>query len=225
MSSRSASARFRLKGVPKQAAEWVAETIRGFQTPPPLPSCDELGSGFWVDVEYLAGVGTPLTAGAKLSFGVLERGLAIAGVGQTTVALPYGRVVEVKVSGSGAWTSGGGFEGGGFGVGGAITGMAIGAALNALTTRSGVETIISVVYDEGELHFLSRTVTPDKLDRDLSVVRTALRRQVASTAADPPALDLHARLMELAALKEKGLLDDAEFATLKAKLLAEPPPA
>ena len=77
MSSRSATRAFRLKGVPKQAAEWVAETIRGFETPPPLPSCDELGSGFWVDVEYLAGVGTPLTAGAKLSFGVLERGLAI----------------------------------------------------------------------------------------------------------------------------------------------------
>ncbi len=43
---------------------------------------------------------------------------------------------------------------------------------------------------------------------------------VAAPAAAAPAVDLIAELQKLAALKEQGILDDAEFAAAKAKLLA-----
>lgn len=200
-------------------AEWVAETIR--ERASTAPPSGDLGSGFWLEVEYLAGVGAPLSAGMTLSFGVLERGLVLSRAG-VYLPLPYERIVDVAAGGPGAYETGGGFIGGGFGMEGAVMGMAIATALNALTTRTKVETIISVVYDEGELHFLSRMVTPEKLDLDLSVARSAIRRtrRVDTPVAPSPAVDVTARLVELAALKEKGLLDDAEFASLKAKLLA-----
>jgi hypothetical protein len=181
----------------------------------------ELGTGFWLDVQYLAGAGTPLTTGMEVSVGVLDRGFVVSRPG-TYIAIPYERVLQIGAGGRGAYQTGGGFVGGGFGLQGAAEGMGAAAALNALTTRTKVETVISVVYGDGELHFLSRTVTPQVLELELSGARSAIRRaQQASThvpqAATP---DLAGQVRELAALKDRGLLDAPEFAALKAKLLA-----
>jgi len=44
-------------------------------------------------------------------------------------------------------------------------------------------------------------------------------QQAAPAAATAPVVDMTAELQKLAALKEQGLIDDAEFAAMKAKVL------
>ena len=47
----------------------------------------------------------------------------------------------------------------------------------------------------------------------------AAQQATAAAAAPAPAVDLTAELQKFAALKEQGLIDDAEFSAMKAKLL------
>jgi hypothetical protein len=53
-----------------------------------------------------------------------------------------GDISTVEFAGPGKWQKGGRFFGGGFGVVGAAEGMLIAAALNSLTTKTGVTTVV-----------------------------------------------------------------------------------
>lgn len=67
------------------------------------------------------------------------------------IAVPYVNIVAFEIGGPGARKTGGGFFGGGFGGSGAAEGMLVPAALNMLTTRTKVDTVICVQTPEAEL--------------------------------------------------------------------------
>ena len=131
--------------------------------------------------------------------------------------------LRLDIEGAGAFRSGGGFMGGGFGLAGAAAGMLTASALNALTTRTGIETILHLQTPSAELFLYHGKVTPEALRRSLSPVFLRLRQNAVpdepeqSESGDDHVVD---RLHKLADLLDRGMISDEEFATLKAKLLS-----
>ena len=125
--------------------------------------------------------------------------------------------LSVTIEGAGAVTSGGGFFGGGIGLEGIAVGMLAAAALNALTTRTGIETIIHLETSTAELYLYHGLVTPDVLRRHLAPAFLRLRQQAAAdVGSGDHVID---RLSRLGDLLERGLIDQDEFAKLKAELI------
>lgn len=89
--------------------------------------------------------------------------------------LDYSDVIAIQVTGPGTISSGGGFIGGGFGVEGAITGIAIGALLNKLTTRTQVFTFIQIETVKGEIFLHYPGAEPGALRIELSPVFVQVR--------------------------------------------------
>jgi hypothetical protein len=75
--------------------------------------------------------------------------------------VPYKDVVALEIGGFGARQTGSGFVGGGFGLEGAAEGMLIASALNLLTTRTKVTTVICLQTPSAELFLQHTTETPD----------------------------------------------------------------
>jgi len=84
--------------------------------------------------------------------------------------------LSVDILGPGAVSRGGGFSGGGFGAEAAIEGMAVASVLNSMTTRTSIETIITVADDASEAFFLHQSATPEEVRRHLSPLFVSLRR-------------------------------------------------
>lgn len=155
------------------------------------------------------------------------------------VELDYARSFSIELSGPGRFTTGGGYVGGGFGLTGAAEGMAVAGLLNALTTRTQVQSVIALLSAEYEGFFLSQQHAPDELRRTLAPVFLRGRQLSANGAADARALDngsqarqdrtlavgaapgndLAETLERLASLHRAGALTDAEFSTAKAQAL------
>jgi len=72
--------------------------------------------------------------------------------------------------------TGGGFIGGGFGINGALQGMAIAAALNAITIKKKIHTLVALTTNFGELHLHTSAMDPGPLRIYLSDVFVRLRR-------------------------------------------------
>lgn len=134
--------------------------------------------------------------------------------------------LQIEIEGAGAIRSGGGLMGGGFGLEGAAVGMLAATALNALTTTTQIDTVIHLQTHIVELYLFYDRETPDVLRRRLSPVFLRLRQ---SRAADVPreasVTDSHVvdRLHKLADLLDRGLIDEVEFARLKADLMGQVP--
>ena len=137
----------------------------------------------------------------------------------TTV--PYDNVVALEIGGPGAQQAGGGFFGGGVGPQGAVEGIAIASALNLLTTRTKIDTVICLQTSSAELFLHCQHETPDALRIRLSQVFSTLREQTASvrSAGDPAGGHAVDRLAKLADLLDKGLISREEFDKLKPELL------
>lgn len=135
--------------------------------------------------------------------------------------LLYGDIEDVEIGGPGVVRSGGGFRGGGFGAAGAIEGMAIAAALNALTVRTKITTVIRVQASTSELFLLDTKLPPDQLRIHLSQPLAAIRAARAASEPPPAASPVSpvAELTKLASMLEGGLLTREEFDTLKARIL------
>lgn len=136
----------------------------------------------------------------------------------------YFLITALEIGGPGAQQTGGGFIGGGFGVEGAATGMLVGSALNLLTTRRRVKTVICLQEQDDELFLGYGGETPEQLRMRLSPVFTVLRQEESRRSTDPPtasAEPVHSvdRLAKLADLLEKGLITPEEFAKLKTDIL------
>jgi hypothetical protein len=137
----------------------------------------------------------------------------------------YEDITAIEIGGPGKRQTGGGFVGGGFGLEGAAEGMLVASALNMLTTRTKIDTVICLQTKTAELFLHSGDTAPDALRMRLSPVFTRLRQQhVASTssegaASDGPQRNIAERLAQLADLHARGALNDYEFSAAKAKLL------
>ena len=142
-----------------------------------------------------------------------------------TVTIPYTDITAIEFGGAGETQTGGGFLGGGFGLAGAAEGMLIASALNMLTVRRSVDTVICLQTRSAELFFHDDRTLGDALRIALSPVFSTLRTQAGrGTVAESPAASDHVveRLTKLADLLERGHLTDQEFQQMKRDLLAPP---
>ncbi len=121
--------------------------------------------------------------------------------------------------------TGGGYVGGGFGLQGAAEGVLIASALNQLTTKTRVDTVICLQTKTSELFLHTSGATPDQLRMELSAVFTMIRQAISnepesvSRGSSEHAVD---RLAKLADLLDRGLVDEDEFRRLKADILGPP---
>lgn len=94
----------------------------------------------------------------------------------------YRDLVKVEIGGPGVQTSGGGFSGGGFGAEAAAEGMVVASVLNALTSKTTVETLISICGVDGEAFLVHQVHAPLALRVKLSevFVRTRVARSADS---------------------------------------------
>jgi hypothetical protein len=178
------------------------------------------------ECRVLGGHGLPPNAGEtwELIFTADELRLFHA-LFEDVAVVPYADVTAIEIGGPGRTQTGGGFIGGGFGVEGAAEGMLVAAALNMLTTRTKIDTVICVQTRSAELFFHHGGMTPDALRMVLSPVFTRLRQQsaapTAADAEDPNGqhVDVVDRLAKLADLHASGALSNEEFSAAKTKLL------
>jgi len=190
----------------------------GSPSPETLEDADELRLD---DLVLLGGHGFPLVPkrSYEADFGPSE--VAITGPGREgveTIAIAYPDLTNLSIGGPGEIKEGGGFIGGGFGVEGFAVGAAAAGVLNALTTRSRIETLLGMRTAAGELVFLCSSVDPQALELGLSRVRALVQiaPQTEQGDADPAS-----QLSKLADLLERGYLDRDEFDRLKRNLLED----
>jgi len=130
--------------------------------------------------------------------------------------------LSLDIEGAGRVRSGGGFIGGGFGLQGAAAGMLVAGALNALTTTTGIETIVHMQTPSVEIFLLYDKEAPATLRQTMSPVFVRLRQSAAeipkSSGSDEHVVD---RLHKLADLHDRGAITDDEYALLKANLLSD----
>jgi hypothetical protein len=136
---------------------------------------------------------------------------------QPVAAADYSEVISLQLGGRGSVTTGGGWAGGGFGLTGIITGAVLAGALNQMTARSTIETIIHFQTTVGELILFNNQYTPEQLRIMLSpaLSRIEAAHRKANTSA-PSTID---QLRELGALRESGTITEDEFQSLKISLL------
>jgi len=153
---------------------------------------------------------------------VTSEGVRIDPAHSAQVFISYERITAFEISG-GVRRSGGGFVGGGFGLQGAADGMLIAAALNSLTTRTHINTVLCVQSTNAEIFFHVATVTPDALRIRLSPAFSALRNrpQKPAAASEAEGPDLVGRLQTLADMRTRELLTAEEFEELKAQVLGK----
>lgn len=143
----------------------------------------------------------------------------------TSWSVPIAALTLIDFGGPGAWQRGGRMIGGGFGVLGAAEGMLIASAINRLTVRKGVLTVIRLEAGAAMSTWWQHTVhPPEQLRIDLSWlvsdVNNRERGQIEPSAGSDAVGGLAAQLTQLAALHDRGILSDEEFAAAKARVLA-----
>jgi Predicted Zn-ribbon RNA-binding protein with a function in translation len=162
---------------------------------------------------------------------VIVTDLAAVSTGSSGVvaSIPWSEVRTLEVSGAGAITrsTGGGVIGGGFGAKGFVEGALVATAINALTRRTSttIETFVALNAGSRELMLLNTLLTPDILRvrlapafARLNAAREGAPRSHAVTAASQP--DRLTRLKMLGDLRDSRVLDDDEFESEKARILA-----
>ncbi len=200
----------------------VADRLRGFvegRRPVSTAALDGLPLRSCI---YIGGHGLPLEAGTPVTVVLSrERTILLDRSGTRLFEFPTEQLTAVEIGGPGAWQKGGRIVGGGFGALGAAEGMLIAAALNKLTARSGVTTVVELrAGAEMTAYFQHDIATPAQLSVELSWLLAAVRARPQTAAAPPAAgVDLAAQLRELAQLHAEGVLDADEFAAAKRRIL------
>ena len=151
-------------------------------------------------------------------------------------AVPYPEIEAVAIGGPGLVESGGGFSGGSVSgstnivdaVVGAVSSKAIAKALNSLTSRINIRTILQIQGDKCEIFLLHTWITPDdmriRLSHSIGVIRRARNTAPDTVENLKPSksfTDQIDALSKLASLLDKGLLTRDEFDSMKAKLISE----
>jgi Short C-terminal domain len=168
----------------------------------------------------VGGFGLGLKPGTVISFGFRREDVVLAApTGLTTILYP--QIRELEVGGRGAMQEGGGFIGGGFGLEGAAAGMLVASALNGLTSRTQVETLVNLRTENWGVIVHYGQQTPEQLRISL----TGPLAKVADQRRETPAAqsrDAAAQLSEVGELHSSGILTDEEFAAAKARILGQP---
>jgi hypothetical protein len=173
----------------------------------------------------LGGSGLPPKPSAIWELVFTDDAIRLVDIVGNEVIVPFSDVTAIEIGGPGARQSGGGFAGGGFGLAGAAEGMLIATALNLLTKRTSIDTLICIQTTTAELFLHHSEATPDSLRIRLSQVFTVLRRQHARPRESGHGGDAQMgaveQLTSLATMLERGLITNEEFQNLKADVLKQ----
>jgi hypothetical protein len=171
----------------------------------------------------VGGYGHGLSAGTHTNAVFRRDRIDIAGYYEgDRIEIFYEDVTAFEVGGRGEMRSGGGFMGGGFGVEGAAEGMIVASVLNALTSRTQIETIVSVRSPEVGIVLFWNEMTPMDLTTFLAPVFGRVEASQRPQAPVPQAAsDIASQLSSLAALHQQGALDDQEFQAAKRRVLGQ----
>lgn len=171
---------------------------------------------------HLGGSGYSFGENDVLAFGSDADGIRLKVVtADRLVHLPYSEVIDVTVDG-GVYQKGGGFSGGGFGVVGFAVGAAASMALNKVTTRTEIQTLVRITTNRGEINLYTNQITPSDLELSLSEVRTGIRQSMSHRdlqTATSPTNSLADELLKISELHKSGILSDEEFQAAKQRLI------
>ena len=171
---------------------------------------------------HVGGSGHGLSENDVVGFGSDEDGIELVHANsRSRIHLPYGDIIEISVDG-GVYQKGGGFAGGGFGLVGFAVGAAASMALNKVTTRTEVQTLVRITTNRGEVNLYTNQITPNDLEMSMSEIRTRIRQvnsqgQLQSPA--PNSTSLSDELLKISELHKSGVLTDEEFQAAKQRLI------
>lgn len=192
-------------------------------------------------VEVLGGAGWESKIGSTLYLTVSEHSVNLYDKTEPKkVILPVDEILNAEIGGHDRTYSSAGVSGGGFGVEGALTGMAIATAINLVTSRSDVKTIIRLATCNTEIVLLSKEIEPDDARLVLSTVYLHLMKkpgaevpitEIAGTnpvaimpqsfeATTRPKPSLSDEIKRLHGLMAEGVLTQSEVEAAKSKLLS-----
>jgi hypothetical protein len=92
-------------------------------------------------------------------------------------SLDWSELINIEIAGPGNVTRGGGFIGGGFGLDGAAEGMLVASVLNALTTRSSIQSLLGLLFRHQELWVLHDVLEPLALRVEMAPVFARMRSE------------------------------------------------
>src|ERR1700686_2181772 len=171
-------------------------------------------------LEAAGGTRLPIGSGCLIDFA--RDGITIKSAGGVTEQVPYEQVHALQVTGSTTRT-GGGAIGGGFGLEGMAEGMMVAGVINALTSRTSTFCVIRLATNSAEYVFASYDQNASVVQMLLTPVQPRIRRGQAAPQPPPvspvSASSIADELTKLAKLRDDGVLNDAEFASAKARLL------
>jgi hypothetical protein len=180
------------------------------------------------DLSLVDAGGSAIVKGSICTVACYADGIAVMPVGmlQGEEFWPYTKVTSLEVGGPGAIRRNAGMWG--FGIGG----IAAATAINRLTTKTTINTLVHLTTHTTEYVFLSHKYGVQPLQTSLTPVFTRMR--LASSAASPPlsppsatpgapalsgTASIADELAKLAQLRDSGVLSDEEFQSAKARLL------
>jgi len=171
----------------------------------------------------VGGFGHQLPNGMKLNaiFDRDEVRFTVVTQGSGSSSMRYRDITAFDIEGRGIIRTGAQIIGGGFGAVGAAEGMLAASLVNSLTARSRIETIINLRTENWGLYLFYDRMPPVNLKRDLSGAFAKVEAAQRGAHAELSKPDPVAQLAQLKNLHDSGALTADEFATAKAKLLAE----
>ncbi len=160
--------------------------------------------------------GSRIPSGTICDIDFASEGITIKG-NDLQEYLSYSEVQALQVTGKAQTTSAGVW---GFGA----EGMMLAAAMNAASRKTTIYSALRIAGRSSEYVFLRNEMHPDDLSMMLTPVQPRIRHaQALAPAAATPATSsgsIADELGKLAKLRDEGVLNDAEFAAAKARLLA-----
>ena len=145
--------------------------------------------------------------------------IALAVVGGETTIIPYSDVVTFEIEGRGVVKSGTRLMGGGFGLAGAAAGMLAATAINSLTSKTNIETVINIQADTKAVILFYDQVDPTNLKLQLSPAIARIEAAKRKAGSSPAPSNPVAQLAQLDELHKSGALSSGEFAKAKARII------
>jgi predicted RNA-binding Zn-ribbon protein involved in translation (DUF1610 family) len=169
----------------------------------------------------IGGYGHEMTAGSRINLRFEADGIHLVVPAGETSVISYDSVRSLDIEGRGVIRSGGGFMGGGFGAKGAVEGMLVASVLNSMTSKTQIETIISLRTRDWQLFLFWGQEPPDVLRRALAPVfgRLEAAREETAAQAMPSANSLASELAKLDELHRSGALSSEEFQAAKRRMI------
>jgi hypothetical protein len=198
----------------KQAADEINKRVAAFRQQMQIGKTDAA-----LLCTALGGSNAGVDPGTRCSVYFTEKTIRVFSKSILREEIDVANVSGIELGGPGKTSTGGGFIGGGFGFEGAVEGMGAAAILNALTTKSEINTLLRVSAHGKELFFHSGSMAPADARIRLSPTFTSMKANEAHQRPPTPSRSIAEELKDLSEMRASGHLTDDEFATAKKRLL------